>query len=102
LGNVETQAAAWELIKNNYSAISEKAGAALSEGFSSFVGYFCDEKLRDDSVNFFASQNIPGSERTLQNAKDTVNACIELRTLQQANLAAYLKKRPAKDSGARK
>jgi hypothetical protein len=28
----------------------------------------------------------------LQNAKDQVNDCIELRTLQQANLSVYLKK----------
>jgi aminopeptidase N len=99
LGNVETQATAWELFKSNYPAIAQKSGASLSDGFASFAGYFCDEKLRDDSQEFFAAQNLPGTERILQNAKDSVNACIELRTLQQANLSAYLKKLPAKDAG---
>jgi aminopeptidase N len=99
LGNMETQTAAWELFKSNYPAIAAKADASLSSGFSDLAGYFCDEKLRDDSQDFFALQNIPGSERILQNAKDSVNACIELRTLQQANLSAYLKKLPAKDAG---
>ena len=33
----------------------------------------------------------PGSERPLQNAKDTVNSCIELRSLQQSKLSEYLK-----------
>ena len=99
LGNVDTQAAAWELFKSNFPAIKEKAGASLSAGFAGLAGSFCDEKLRDDSQDFFASQNLPGSERPLQNAKDSVNACIELRSLQQANLSAYLKKSPATAAG---
>src|SRR5580692_1900100 len=89
LGNVEIQAAAWELFKSNFPAIKEKAGESLSGGFPTLAGYFCDEKLRDDSQGFFTSQNIPGSERPLQNAKDSVNACIALRTLQQPNLSVY-------------
>jgi aminopeptidase N len=98
LGNTDTRSASWELFKSNFPAIKEKAGASLSSGFAGFAGFFCDEKLRDDSQDFFATQNLPGSERPLQNAKDTVNACIELRSLQQANLSAYLKKPPAKDA----
>jgi aminopeptidase N len=99
LSNVDTQAAAWELFKSNFPAIKEKAGASLSTGFAGLAGSFCDEKLRDDSQEFFTAQNLPGSERPLQNAKDGVNACIELRNLQQANLSAHLKKLPAKDAG---
>jgi aminopeptidase N len=99
LGNVDTQAAAWELFKSNFPALKEKAGASLSAGFAGLAGSFCDEKLRDDSQDFFASQNLPGTERPLQNAKDSVNACIELRSLQQANLSAYLKKSPATAAG---
>jgi aminopeptidase N len=100
LSNVDTQAPAWEFFKSDFPAIKEKAGESLSGGFASFAGFFCDEKLRDDAQDFFASQNLPGTERVLQNAKDSVNACIELRSLQQANLSAYLKKLPAKDTTA--
>jgi aminopeptidase N/puromycin-sensitive aminopeptidase len=100
LSNVDTQAPAWEFFKSDFPAIKEKAGESLSGGFASFAGFFCDEKLRDDAQDFFASQNLPGTERVLQNAKDSVNACIELGSLQQANLSAYLKKLPAKDTTA--
>lgn len=88
----DTQAAAWELLKANYDAFIAKGGHELVGGLAGFAGFFCDEKLRDDSQAFFASKNIPGSERPLQNAKDQVNACIQVRSLQQANLSAYLKK----------
>jgi aminopeptidase N/puromycin-sensitive aminopeptidase len=99
LGNIETQTAAWELFKSNFPAINAKAGESLSGGFASLAGSFCDVKLRDDAQEFFASQNLPGTERILQNAKDSVNACIALRSLQQSNLTAYLKKLPVKDAG---
>jgi aminopeptidase N len=102
LGNNEIQEAAWELFKSNFPAISEKAGASLSGGLVTTAGFFCDEKLRDDSQSFFASQNIAGSERTLQNAKDDVNACIALRSLQQSNLSNYLKKQPARAAASAK
>jgi aminopeptidase N len=100
LANVDTQAASWELFKANFQAIKDKAGESLSDGFAGLAGSFCDEKLRDDAQDFFTAQNRPGTERPLQNAKDSVNACISLRNLQQANLSAYLKKPPAKDAVA--
>jgi hypothetical protein len=89
---------------NYFGALSQFPGAELAKrtidlALSPDAGSFCDEKLRDDSQDFFASQNLPGSERPLQNAKDSVNACIELRALQQANLSAYLKKSPATAAG---
>jgi aminopeptidase N len=98
LGNPEIQATAWELFKGDFKAIMAKAGPGLGSGFAQVAGVFCDEKLRDDAQQFFAAQNIPGAERPLQNARDTVNACIELRSLQQSKLTDYLKKSSANDA----
>jgi aminopeptidase N/puromycin-sensitive aminopeptidase len=89
--NPETQAAGWELFKSNFKAIMAKADASLGAGFAQAARVFCDAKLRDDSQEFFKAQNIPGSQRILNNAKDTVNACIATRSFQQANLTAFLK-----------
>jgi aminopeptidase N len=89
----DMQAPAWEVFKADFSAIRQKEGPA-SNGLVSIAGQFCDAALRDDSQQFFKSQNIPGSERPLHNALDRANACIELKSLQQANVAAFLK-RPA-------
>ena len=100
LQNVATQAAAWELFKSNFKAIMEKADASTGQDLAAVAGVFCDGRLRDDAQDFFTNQNIPGTERTLQNAKDRVNACIEFRLLQQANLSAYLKNLPAKGEKA--
>jgi aminopeptidase N len=98
LANPDTQSAAWELLKSDYDALIAKAGETLGESIVGVAGVFCDEKLRDDSQDFFGSKNIPGTQRQLQNAKDEVNACIQLRSLQQANLSAYLKKFAGNDA----
>lgn len=100
LTNSDVQATAWELFKTDFKAIQEKAGPGLGPGFAQVAGVFCDAKLRDDAQQFFIAQNLPGAERPLQNAKDTVNACIELRSLQQSNLADYLKKSSPMTGGA--
>jgi aminopeptidase N len=92
LRNYYTQNVAWDLFKLNFPAIRKKGGL-MAEGELAYASeVFCDAKLRDDSQQFFAEQKLPGVQRLLQNTKDQVNACIELRDLQQKNLSAYLAK----------
>ena len=92
IGNPLTQEMAWAMFKENFPAILKKVDGPDAVQFASVASFFCDAKLRDDSQQFFAAQKLPGTERILRNAKDTVNACIELRGLQQKNLTAYLAK----------
>jgi len=95
LGNPDTQAVAWDLFKTHFKEIQARSDAFLGGGYEFVAGVFCDPKLRDDSQEFIAAQHLPGRERGLQNAKDSVNACISLRALQQPNLSAYLGKQGA-------
>ncbi|MFZ0911410.1 MAG: M1 family metallopeptidase [Candidatus Acidiferrales bacterium] len=92
LTNPDTQAVGWDLFKTDYKQITAKIDASLGGELAQIAGIFCDPKLRDDSLQFFRNQNISGSARLLENAKDQANACIELRTDQQSNLSAFLKK----------
>ncbi len=92
-GDDTTQVTAWELLKLHFNDLKAKEGAQIGgAGLASIAGQFCDAKMRDESQEFFAAQNLPGAERPLRNAKDRVNSCIALRSLQQNNLAEYLKK----------
>jgi aminopeptidase 2 len=87
-----TQSTSWELFKTHFGAIQKKVDPYTLVAFTQISGAFCDAKLRDESQEFFAKQQLAGSERILRNAWDRVNSCIELRSLQQENLAAFLKK----------
>jgi hypothetical protein len=93
LRDYKTQDVAWELFKENFPAIRKKGGLMAEGELALASGVFCDAKLRDDSQHFFAEQHLPGAQRLLENGRDTVNACIELRDLQQKDLSAYLAKR---------
>jgi aminopeptidase N len=90
LVNYRVQGQAWELFKTDFPAILKKVDASDAVGLAQAAGAFCDPGLRDDSQKFFAEQKLPGSERILRNAKDAVDACIQVRDLQQKNLTSYL------------
>ena len=90
--NYEAQTAAWQLFKDDFPAILKKMDPSTAVGLAQVSGVFCDAKLRDDSQKFFAEQKLPGTDRILQNGKEQVDACIELRAKQTQNLAAYLGK----------
>jgi len=92
LANYQTQSAAWDLFKSDFPAILKKVDSSDAVGFAQIAGVFCDAGLRDDSQKFFANQKLPGTERILENQKDVVNACIQVRDLQQQNLTTYLQK----------
>jgi len=92
LVNYKTQTAAWQLFKADYPEVMKKIDASDAVALAQLAGVFCDASLRDDSQKFFAEKNLPGSERILQNAKDQVNACIQVRDLQQSNLSTFLRR----------
>jgi aminopeptidase N len=92
LVNYHVQPEAWELLKADFPAVMKKIDASDAVGIAQAASVFCDAGLRDDSQKFFADQKLPGSERILQNAKDQVNACIQVRDLQQKNLSTYLER----------
>jgi hypothetical protein len=92
LTDYATHSMSWELFKSHFPEIRKKVDPSTLVAFAQTARVFCDAKLRDESQEFFAKQQLPGAERILRNAKDVVNSCIELRTLQQENLAAYLKR----------
>jgi aminopeptidase N/puromycin-sensitive aminopeptidase len=92
LTDYAAQPISWELFKTYFDAIQKKIDPSTLLAFAQAAGVFCDAKLRDESQEFFARQQLPGAERILRNGKDVVNSCIELRSLQQQNLSSYLRK----------
>ena len=60
------------------------------------TGSFCDRADRDDVQGFFASHPVESSERTLSLALHRIDACVELRSRQSQNLAAWLGKTQGK------
>ncbi|MDR3763781.1 MAG: M1 family metallopeptidase [Acidobacteriota bacterium] len=91
----ETQPVAWQLFKDDYPRIVEKIGGLMESNLPRVATVFCDAALSNDAQQFFASKNIPGAGRELKNAKERVDACIQVRELQQQNLTDYLQQHAA-------
>ncbi len=86
----ESQEAAWEFVKANWPRVEGALSLGSAREVVSAVGKFCEVPSRDDARAFFAAHPLPASERTLRQAMENVNNCINLRATQQQSLAAWL------------
>jgi aminopeptidase N/puromycin-sensitive aminopeptidase len=86
----ETQSAAWAFVKANWPRVEAALTIGNARDVVSAVGKFCEAPARDDAQAFFAAHPVTASERTLRQALENANNCINLRTAQQQSLAAWL------------
>jgi aminopeptidase N len=88
--NPELRAENWAFVKANWGELQKKftpwGGAAIVGS----TGHFCDPKLRADIQQFFAAHPVQASDRSLAQALEKIDACVELRTLQTRNLSTWL------------
>jgi aminopeptidase N/puromycin-sensitive aminopeptidase len=54
------------------------------------TGSFCTVRQRDEVAGFFATHKVEAAERTLAEAVDSINDCVQLRSAQESNLHAWL------------
>jgi aminopeptidase N/puromycin-sensitive aminopeptidase len=50
----------------------------------------CDARERKDVERFFAAHPVPASERSVSEALERIDLCVDLRTLQRNNAASWL------------
>ena len=85
-----TQEVAWQFVQQNWPAvqaqITENSGGRIVSG----TGAFCSADKRDEVVNFFSTHKVPASTRALMSAKDHINDCIDLRSMQGPNLQDWV------------
>jgi aminopeptidase N len=84
------RAEAWSFIKSHWGDLKKSFtpwGGARIVGATSA---FCDAKDRQDVQQFFATNPVAASERSLKQALERIDMCVELRTLQARNLETWL------------
>jgi aminopeptidase N len=92
LANPDGRDLAWTFIKTHWDDIGKRlpnfgaAGAIVGT-----TGVFCDARSRDDVQQFFTEHKLPQAERTLKQAVNRINDCIELRNQQAPKLADWLR-----------
>jgi aminopeptidase N len=89
LRNPASREIAWSFVKTRWSDVSAK----IEGPFGSLVGAtsgFCDARLRDDVREFFTEHPVPGSDRPLRQAIESMENCIRMKDQQAHHLAAWL------------
>lgn len=93
LENSKNQNASWAWVKAHWPEVEKKITMSSGAEIVSATRTFCDPGQRDDVQQFFTQHKVPSAERTLKQAGERVNACINYRNQQQGNLAAWLGQR---------
>jgi aminopeptidase N len=90
LQGADTRDLAWQYIQQNWDKVQAQLTTSMGGYLVSGTGSFCSAEKRDEVVNFFTAHKVPASERALTRAKDQINDCIELRSLQEPNLKEWI------------
>ncbi len=86
----ETRSQAWDYIRNNWDKVHAQFTTNSGVRVVGATGSFCTEKQRDEVASFFAAHHVDASERTLKQAIDGINACVQLHNAQEPNLRQWL------------
>ncbi|MFL6246868.1 MAG: M1 family aminopeptidase [Thermoanaerobaculia bacterium] len=86
----ERRAESWAFVKSNWEELHKKFTPWGGASIVGATGAFCDPKLRADVQQFFATHAVEASDRSLRQALEKMDMCVELRTLQAQNFASWI------------
>jgi aminopeptidase N len=93
MGNPAGQKMAWDFVRANWEKVQNLGGPFAGTIIVQSTGGFCDAKLRDEAMEFFTAHHSPAFERSLKQAQENVNYCVDLRAQQEVPLASWLQGR---------
>jgi puromycin-sensitive aminopeptidase len=88
--NPASQRPAWDFVQAHWSDIEKEGDMYGVERLVYVAGNFCDAGLRDQVKDFFSTHQVPSAERTLKQSLERVNYCVDLKSQQSSQLAAWL------------
>jgi aminopeptidase N len=91
MGRPSSASETWEHVKRHWEKLERSMG--VFQGLPIIVGStgsFCDSAARADVERFFAAHRVPGTDRTLAQALETIDRCIATKRDQAKNLTDYL------------
>jgi aminopeptidase N len=99
MANRRNRDTAWSFVREHWQQVEAKLTNFSTGSVINSAAQFCDSGKRDEVQQFFAQHPIPGTDRTLKQALETINLCVDLRQQQEANLASWLKDQNMSASG---
>ena len=86
----DTRDQAWEYIRNNWDKVLAQLTVTSGVEIVAATGNFCTTRQREQVADFFATHKVEAAGRTLTKAVDSISACVQLRSAQEADLHSWL------------
>ncbi len=80
----------WDFVQANWGQIDKMASGFSAGAIISATGSFCNATMKDQVKSFFTEHPVPAAARTLKQALERIDECIDLRSQQEAQLASWL------------
>lgn len=90
LQNPEGEKLAWNFVQQHWNEVEKAGGPFASAQIVGATGSFCEAGMRDQVTDFFNAHRNPAGERTYRQSIERINNCIDLRSQQEPQLAAWL------------
>jgi aminopeptidase N/puromycin-sensitive aminopeptidase len=100
LSRQETREQTWSYVKQNWEKVSAQFTTSSGNRVVAATSSFCSVEKRDDVTSFFTAHKVMAAERTLKQAADSINGCIQLHEAQEPNLKEWLAAKSASASAA--
>lgn len=96
--NPDAAKQAWSFVQAHWSAIENLGGAFAGGEIVQATKGFCDPGTRDEVLAFFTSHPAPAGERSLKQAVEQINYCVDLKAQQSSRLASWLNSRSTSEA----
>jgi aminopeptidase N len=80
----------WDFMRAHWAEIERILGGFNTGGLVESTAAFCDANMRNEVKDFFETHKAPAQERTLKQALEHINYCVDFRSSQADQLAGWL------------
>jgi aminopeptidase N len=94
LRDPNTQDIAWQFVQENWPQVQAQITTLMGGRIVGGTGSFCSAEKRDAVMSFFTTHKVHAAARSLLHARDQINDCIDLRSLQGPSLRAWVAAQP--------
>jgi aminopeptidase N len=90
LGSDDTRDRTWSFIQSHWDKVHSELTPEMGAMLVGSTGNFCSAESRDDVESFFSEHKVAAADVSLKHAVESINGCIELRSLQEPKLEDWL------------
>ncbi|HEU5351932.1 MAG TPA: M1 family metallopeptidase [Terracidiphilus sp.] len=91
----KTRELAWQFIRTHWDKVQTELTPEMGQILVGSTGSFCSDSARDQVKQFFAQHKVGVATVALRHAVESINGCVEFRTLQQPKLRSWIASQPS-------